>query len=77
MPGANCVFPKCVVARHHTGVGILKLQARTKYSRTTMGTMRNSSTMGRYGNSSISIFKESFASIDKIFFLGRRLDTRL
>ena len=77
MPGANCVFPNCVVARHHTGVGIFKLQPQTKYSRITMGTMRNSSTMVHYGKSSISIFKESFASIDKIFFLGRRLDTRL
>ena len=30
-----------------------------------------------YSKSSTSIFKESFASIDKILFLGQRLGTRL
>ena len=25
MPGANCVFTQCGVARHHVGVGIFKL----------------------------------------------------
>ena len=25
MPGANCVFSQCGVARHHVGVGIFKL----------------------------------------------------
>ena len=30
-----------------------------------------------YAKSSISIFKESFASIEKTFFLGGRLDARL
>ena len=30
-----------------------------------------------YEKGSISVFKESFASIDKIFFLGGRLGTRL
>ena len=33
--------------------------------------------IAHYEKSSISIFKESFASIDKILFLGGRLGTRL
>ena len=33
--------------------------------------------IAHYWKSSISIFKESFASIDEIFFLGGRLGTRL
>ena len=33
--------------------------------------------IAHYGKSSISIFKESFVSIDKILFLGGRLGTRL
>ena len=28
MPGANCVFPQCGVARHHVSVGIFKLPTR-------------------------------------------------
>ena len=28
MPEANCVFPECVVARHHVGAGIFKLLTR-------------------------------------------------
>ena len=34
-------------------------------------------TQTQYGNSSISIFQELFASIDKIFISGVRLGTRL
>ena len=33
--------------------------------------------IAHYEKSLISIFKESYASIDKIFFLGGRLGTRL
>ena len=33
--------------------------------------------IAHYGKSSTSSFKEPFASIDKIFFLGGRLGTRL
>ena len=42
---------------------LIMLQARTKYLRKIQ--------------SSISLFKESFASIDKVFFLGGKLGTRL
>lgn len=28
MPGANCAFPSCGVARHHVGVGIFKIPTR-------------------------------------------------
>ena len=28
MPGTNCVFPQCGVARHHVGVGIFKVRTR-------------------------------------------------
>ena len=33
--------------------------------------------IAHYGKSSISIFREFFASIDKIFFFGGTLGTRL
>ena len=33
--------------------------------------------IAHYGKSSISIFKESFASVNKDFFLGASLGTRL
>ena len=39
--------------------------------------LQSSCEIVHYGKSSISIFRESFASIDKIFFLGGRLGTRL
>ena len=28
MPGANCIFPQCGVARYHVGAGIFKLPTR-------------------------------------------------
>ena len=31
MPGTNCVFLQCRVARHHVGVGIFKLPTRKAY----------------------------------------------
>ena len=47
------------------------LQPQTKYLRKTSCEVKH------YGESSISIFKESFASTDKIFCLGGRMGTRL
>ena len=38
---------------------------------------KNSFEIVHYGKSSIALFKESFASIDKILSLGGRLGTRL
>ena len=50
-----------------------RYQPRTKYLRKTLVFME----LAYYGKGSISVFKESFANIDKIFFLGRRLGTRV
>ena len=54
---------------------LLILQQRKKYLRKTL--LFIAFEMAHYGKSSVSIFKESFACIEKIFFLVGRLGTSL
>ena len=57
---------ECVKCVYKGDPGVDRLQPRRKYFRKTLVPCE----IAHYWKGSISIFKESFASIDKIFFLG-------